>query len=196
MQVIIWGPCRFMSPWRFEHRAQELTLCAGLLSREQLIEAMYGLASQSAYGPAKKSLSENLNWVDWESLSSNGKNSSQSLEQGFKDAIFPPSFMGIIVLIEADKVIGFLLARQVFEIAEVDFVCVDGSRRNAGIGKELMCLFEQCAILSRANRLLLEVGACNDIARRLYEKCGFSEISRRQDYYRGQEAALVMEKNL
>jgi len=71
--------------------------------------------------------------------------------------------------------------------------------RRLGIGSKLMKHFLQLASRHQADTVLLEVRPSNTAAVRLYEKLGFNEIARRQNYYpakTGREDALLLALSL
>jgi len=90
---------------------------------------------------------------------------------------------------------GFLVSRQIFpgnttEPAEREILnlAVDPRHRRSGIATSLIQLE-----LRKKAVFLLEVRESNLAARALYERLGFIEISRREDYYNNPtETAIVM----
>jgi len=67
-------------------------------------------------------------------------------------------------------------------------------QRRSGIGTRLIQEVLLRAEAGGATSVLLEVRESNFAARRLYEKLGFSEKGRRNDYYRDpQEDALLLQ---
>lgn len=101
---------------------------------------------------------------------------------------------GLFLAVEDDVVVGFLQARCLFEDAEVDYVAVAPSHRGRGIATRLVEAFEAESLEMGASRFLLEVGEKNVVAKALYASQGYEMMARRENYYQGGEAALVLEK--
>lgn len=79
---------------------------------------------------------------------------------------------------------GFVLATSLFETAEILTIAVDPKHQGKGLALALMQAAEAFALQQEAEVMLLEVAEDNDPARRLYDKLGYQEISRRKGYYR------------
>ena len=94
------------------------------------------------------------------------------------------------------EIIGFLVSREIFAGSdsapperEILNLAVSPAFRRAGLATLLMK-----SELRRQAAFLLEVRESNTPARALYERLGFSEISRRRDYYDNpRETAIVMQ---
>lgn len=80
------------------------------------------------------------------------------------------------------------------DAAEVMTVAVDTPVRAAGLGRRLVEALLARARECGAPEVLLEVRADNVVARRLYERLGFTTLSRRRGYYGGEVDALVMRR--
>lgn len=95
---------------------------------------------------------------------------------------------------------GFGLLRVLGEEAEILTLAVSKASRRQGAGAALVKSMLEKATAQGAKRFFLEVGERNEAAVRLYEKCGFSVISRRKSYYAKADAtyedALIMQCNL
>jgi ribosomal-protein-alanine N-acetyltransferase len=94
---------------------------------------------------------------------------------------------------------GMIMARRLFDEAEILTLAVAPTARRKGLGRALTLA---CAEMLRAQgvgQLFLEVGEDNPAAIALYETCGFVQAGRRRDYYdRGGRRvdALVMRLDL
>lgn len=94
-------------------------------------------------------------------------------------------------------VAAFCAYRVLVDEAHVMDVAVARRWRRRGLGSWLVRFCLARAGREGALRALLEVRAGNAPARRLYERLGFSEISRRRDYYTGPvEDAVVLSLEL
>jgi len=68
--------------------------------------------------------------------------------------------------------------------------------RRKGIGRELLKRLIDWARVKKAEAIMLEMRLGNDAAQPLYEQYGFSEVSRRENYYGPGLTAVVMRKEL
>jgi len=111
------------------------------------------------------------------------------------DALFAPEAPKRIALVatENDEFCGFAVARCDPEDWEIENVVIAAGQRRRGLGGMLVGELLHQAQLTGATSVLLEVRESNVAARCLYEKLGFTEISRRPNYYQGpQEDALLL----
>ena len=68
--------------------------------------------------------------------------------------------------------------------------------RLKGIGRELLKRLIDWARVKKAEAIMLEMRLGNNAAQPLYEQFGFSEVSRRENYYGPGLTAVVMRKEL
>jgi [ribosomal protein S18]-alanine N-acetyltransferase len=98
---------------------------------------------------------------------------------------------------EAD---GFVLSRLAADEAEILSIAVTPRRRGEGIASRLLTAHRDALLLNRIRTLFLEVEDSNVSAIALYKRQGFSEVSRREAYYRKADGsaatALVMRRAL
>jgi [ribosomal protein S18]-alanine N-acetyltransferase len=98
------------------------------------------------------------------------------------------------------KLAGFIMSRLVEDEAEILSVAVAGRRRGRGLARKLLNLHLRRLAGLGARAVFLEVDEHNDPAIRLYHRAGFSEVSRRANYYPGPggkaAAALVLRRDL
>ena len=80
--------------------------------------------------------------------------------------------------------IGFALARQTGDEAELLSLGVLVEARGQGLGRRLVDAVAEAAAARGAARLVLEVAVDNAAALRLYDRAGFTRIGRRAAYYR------------
>ncbi|WP_245319219.1 GNAT family N-acetyltransferase [Consotaella salsifontis] len=81
------------------------------------------------------------------------------------------------------EAVGFILARQAADEAEILTVAVDRSARGQGTGRLLMDNALQRLYAERIRHLFLEVDEGNGPARALYRRLRFEEVGRRKGYY-------------
>ncbi|MFT4049052.1 MAG: ribosomal protein S18-alanine N-acetyltransferase [Solirubrobacterales bacterium] len=101
---------------------------------------------------------------------------------------------GSICLAATDDgiLIGYLIAARYAQVWHIMNVSVDPANRRAGVGTALL---QQVFTLADAERThyTLEVRVSNDVAIRMYERCGFREAGVRPGYYAdNKEDALIM----
>lgn len=91
----------------------------------------------------------------------------------------------VLVAVEADdRVVGFLVARQMADEGEILNVGVTPARRRAGVGRALVAQGLEHLYALGARQVYLEVRESNHAARALYRGFGFTEVARRARYYR------------
>ena len=83
----------------------------------------------------------------------------------------------------AGEAAGFVLSAAAPGEEELLLIAVRPADRGAGLGTGLLAGFLERAQRRGAERAFLEM-RCNNPARTLYERAGFSAIGRRRDYYR------------
>ena len=92
---------------------------------------------------------------------------------------------------------GFVIARQVLEICDIDSIVVAQGARRRGVGRALFDEVLRWAAGGGAQRVQLEVRAGNATAIRFYERAGLLREGLRRDYYSGPgEGAVLMGKSL
>lgn len=125
------------------------------------------------------------------------KNNSSLLEKSFlstetveKELASNP-YAKYLLLIEKDKVIGYLYYSDIYERAEINQFEILEEYRNQGKGNLLLQEF-----LKRINKdVTLEVKKDNTSAIHVYQKNGFVETAIRKGYYQGIDGILMEKKN-
>jgi len=99
----------------------------------------------------------------------------------------------IALVAEQDGAIcGFVVAWTVREEGEIATIAVREVARGQGIGRRLLeAALNECKRRG-ATDIFLEVRPGNEIARRLYESCGFRVAGVRPKYYRDGDDAVIM----
>ena len=116
---------------------------------------------------------------------------SFNFEDYVQDKIF---HYGTVLELE-DKVIGYLVGQIIFEMSDLYYVAVNPDYRGNGYGQLLVDKFIEDACKNEGNVMSLEVRMSNQAAIRLYEKCGFISVGKRERYYADGEDALLMTRN-
>ena len=100
------------------------------------------------------------------------------------------------VFLQEDKPIGYITFSTVIDSSDIECVFTHPDYRGIGVASSL---FEETfSELERIGikKIFLEVRKSNRVAKKLYEKLGFKEISQRKNYYDGKEDAMVFLKEI
>lgn len=89
----------------------------------------------------------------------------------------------VSLVIEDEKVLGFIVARVLGDEWEIENVVVAEAAQRRGLGSRLVKELLDLARIRSAGSIFLEVRKSNHAAQRLYEKWGFSQSGRRKGYY-------------
>lgn len=100
-----------------------------------------------------------------------------------------------LVAKQNDEIVGFAGFMRNFLETEIMNIVVKKECRGKGIGKMLLQKIIENAKNDGAQEIFLEVNENNKIARQLYQNAGFSEVGKRKNYYK-QENAIVMLKKV
>jgi ribosomal-protein-alanine N-acetyltransferase len=91
---------------------------------------------------------------------------------------------------------GMILIRHVADESEVLTLAVAPQARRCGIGSALLAAAIHRAATLGARTMFLEVAERNLVARRLYERAGFTRVGMRRGYYADGASALVLRRSL
>jgi len=98
------------------------------------------------------------------------------------------------------KIIGFAVSRIGADEAEILSIAIDADQRGRGLSGNLLLTHLGHLAGRGVRRIFLEVEENNAPARRLYERCGFAVVGRRERYYQqasGEQLnALLMRRDL
>ena len=92
--------------------------------------------------------------------------------------------------------VGFVMSRMAADEAEILSIAIAPARRGRGLSRPLLDYHLRNLAGLGARAVFLEVDEHNAAARRLYEGAGFREVGRREGYYTGGAAALVLRRDL
>lgn len=88
---------------------------------------------------------------------------------------------------------GYVVGRIVADELHINNVAVREAYRRSGVATALLSRLLEAAGSYKAERAFLEVRAGNTAAQALYERCGFSVVGRRRNYYpQPPDDALIM----
>ncbi len=103
----------------------------------------------------------------------------------------------VVVVAECEgRVIAFAIMRFGQEEAHLDLFAVRPKYRRAGVGRRLVEWLEKSALVAGISVVYLEVRELNEEAQAFYEKLGYCRVARMPGYYRGQETAIGMARDL
>jgi ribosomal-protein-alanine N-acetyltransferase len=98
------------------------------------------------------------------------------------------------------KLVGFIIARQAADEAEILSVAVVSRQRGRGHARTLLALHLRRLAGLGTRAVFLEVDENNRPARRLYDRAGFHEVGKRPNYYTAPDGkpatALVLRRDL
>jgi ribosomal-protein-alanine N-acetyltransferase len=94
-----------------------------------------------------------------------------------------------------DRLAGFVMARRIGDVLEIDLVGVRVEHRQRGIARRLLGeLIEREEAEARLAVVQLELAATNAPALALYQGLGFVVVGRRSRYYPDGEDALLLSR--
>ncbi|MBU2655038.1 ribosomal protein S18-alanine N-acetyltransferase [Acidomonas methanolica] len=102
----------------------------------------------------------------------------------------------LLAVTEERRALGFLMARAVYDEAELLTLGVEPEARRRGVARALVAGLAARLAARGVRRLFLEVASRNDAARRLYEAAGFQPCGMRRRYYADGDDALVLALDL
>jgi ribosomal-protein-alanine N-acetyltransferase len=90
--------------------------------------------------------------------------------------------------------LGFVLARRIADLLEIDLVGVRAEHRRRGIARSLLDELIEDETQAGLAEARLELAASNDPALALYESLGFMVVGRRTRYYPDGDDALLLSR--
>jgi ribosomal-protein-alanine N-acetyltransferase len=105
------------------------------------------------------------------------------------------SFSCFYVVEFQNKIIAYAIAWNIKEEIQLNKIAVRKKYRFLGIGKSLIDFIIAELMPSGAKEIHIEVREKNNEARTFYERIGFSEIGKRENYYNN-DHAILMKKDL
>ncbi|MBI1425030.1 MAG: GNAT family N-acetyltransferase [Gammaproteobacteria bacterium] len=102
----------------------------------------------------------------------------------------------VIVAREDSRLVGFGIMTYYDTQANLDLLAVKLRHRYQGTGRRLVQWLEKVALTAGIVTIYIQVRETNTGAIKFYEKLDYKIIDKRPGYYRGQEAAVIMAKNL
>ena len=111
------------------------------------------------------------------------------------DLFLSNGFYGLVCT-KNNKVIGYIAIKYILDEGEINIVAVDENNLRQGVATLLLESAEKELLAKGVKKLFLEVRRSNLKAQALYEKCGYKYVAVRENYYQGEEDALIMSKIL
>ena len=98
------------------------------------------------------------------------------------------------VYINDNKIIAFISYQILYERAELNYIFVKNEERKRGIASELMQNMIDDCNLHNVETIDLEVNYLNENAIKLYQKFDFKVIGKREKYYNGIDALVMIKE--
>jgi len=99
-----------------------------------------------------------------------------------------------IVAVDANELVGYGGIALAGDVADIHTLTVVPSHRKRGIATEMLRQLEAWGVDKEVSAFMLEMREGNTEAQPLYEKHGYSIVSRRDNYYAPGIHALIMRK--
>lgn len=91
-----------------------------------------------------------------------------------------------------NQIVAYISYKILYERAELDYIFVKAEERKKGIASLLMQEMIQDCKTNKVETVDLEVNSLNESAIKLYQKFDFKVIGKREKYYNGIDALLMM----
>ena len=114
---------------------------------------------------------------------------SWTMEQ-FRDSIQDDNYICVALLYRA-KVVSYVIAIQTLDDINILSVATKEEFKKQGLATQLINWYKELS-LAVEKTLSLEVKSQNTPALNLYTKLGFCEVSKRKNYYKDGDTAIVM----
>lgn len=101
-----------------------------------------------------------------------------------------------VVALEENELIGYAGIALAGDVADIHTLTVIPTHRRRGIASEMLRQLESWAMEKGIHAFMLEMREGNAEAQPLYEKHGYSIVSRRDNYYAPGIHALIMRKEV
>ena len=98
------------------------------------------------------------------------------------------------VYVENNHIIAFISYKVLYERAELDYIFVEKEARRKGIASRLLENMISDCKNNKVETIDLEVSSLNESALNLYQKFDFKVIGKREKYYNGIDALLMIKE--
>ena len=107
-----------------------------------------------------------------------------------------PKTRKYLVALDNNSIVGYAGIALAGDLADIHTLTVLNDYRRRGIGSSMLNELEQWAKAKKVKAIMLEMREGNKAAQPLYEKHGYTVISRRDNYYAPGIHALIMRKEI
>ena len=98
------------------------------------------------------------------------------------------------LIYEEKGILGVIVFEEIYDRIELDYIIVNDNYRRRGIASKLMESLINYAQNNSISNITLEVNENNISAINLYKKYKFDLVSRREKYYKDNDAILMIRK--
>lgn len=91
---------------------------------------------------------------------------------------------------EEKSIIGVIIYDKLYDRIEIEYIAVDESHKNQGIGSNLLKKTEE----ENIKNITLEVRKSNETAINFYKKNGYKIVSTRKNYYNNEDGYLMLKE--
>lgn len=104
--------------------------------------------------------------------------------------------VNVVVAKDAQKMVGFGIMKYGEEGASLNLLAVKRNCRRCSTGTRIVAWLERVAINAGIFEIAVQLRETNVAAKAFYDALGFEVINRVPGYYRNQEVAIIMAKQL
>lgn len=101
-------------------------------------------------------------------------------------------FCNWLIYEENDEIIGFINYDIIYEKSELEYIYVKEEYRRKNIASSLFNEMIENLKVKKVDSITLEVNVKNKVAISFYEKYGFKIVSIRKNYYKNNDAYLML----
>ncbi len=98
------------------------------------------------------------------------------------------------LIYEEKGILGVIVFEEIYDRIELDYIIVNDNYRRRGIASKLMDFLIEYSKSNNILNITLEVNENNISAINLYKKYKFDLVSRREKYYKDNDAILMIRK--
>ena len=98
------------------------------------------------------------------------------------------------LIYEEKEILGVIVFEEIYDRIELDYIIVNDNYRRLGIASKLMEYLINYVKNNNILNITLEVNESNISALNLYKKYKFELVSRREKYYKDNDAILMIRK--
>ena len=115
----------------------------------------------------------------------------RELDYEIEEKSFNNDFLKVLIY-EDNGIKGVLVYQDLIDILMIDYIVVDKTNRNLGVGTKLLVFLEEK--YKNINNITLEVRESNKIAMNFYKSNGYKEVTKRKNYYKEEDGILMIKE--